>query len=355
MKSFFTQRLRAISLILVVGLLVLLAGGVFYLIFIPLDCSQFPAGQLMEVENIPIALTDPLSRRSAEISGMDWYGDTLVILPQYFNHAVGRVVYAIPKSVILDYLANPGSPPIEPIRIPVEDQRFGEDFKTGFEGYEAIAFMGDQIFLTVEVSTKKGMVGYLISGEIQPDLSRVVLEPQNRQKIPLQQQLDNTTNETLLSTGSQIVTLFEANGAVINPTPAAQIYDPALNLVGELPFPTIEYRITDATQLDEAQNFWVLNIYSVGTTSLKPQKDLLAAPGDSICVHPFYAGVERLVEMHYDPSEGITLTGRAPLVLARNGNLISRNWEGLVRLDDLGFLIASDKYPDTTFAFVPLP
>jgi hypothetical protein len=35
--------------------------------------------------------------------------------------------------------------------------------------------------------------------------------------------------------------------------------------------------------------------------------------------------------------------------------LFSRNWEAIVRLDDLGFLIASDKYPETEIGFVPLP
>jgi hypothetical protein len=32
----------------------------------------------------------------------------------------------------------------------------------------------------------------------------------------------------------------------------------------------------------------------------------------------------------------------------------TRNWEGLVRLDDYGFLLATDKYPRTILAFVPL-
>ena len=30
----------------------------------------------------------------------------------------------------------------------------------------------------------------------------------------------------------------------------------------------------------------------------------------------------------------------------------SRNWEGLVRLDNRGFLIATDKYPEMFLAFV---
>jgi hypothetical protein len=30
----------------------------------------------------------------------------------------------------------------------------------------------------------------------------------------------------------------------------------------------------------------------------------------------------------------------------------ARNWEAIARLDDVGFLLATDKYPETIFAFV---
>ena len=355
MKRLLAKWTRPLSVGLVISLLLMMAFGVFYLIFIPVDCSKPPEGVPVEIHVTPIEVTSPLSRRSAEISGMDWYGDTLIILPQYFNHAVGRVIYAIPKSAILEYLANPGSSPLEPIRIPVDDQNFGDDLENGFEGYESVAFIGNQIFLTVEVSARDGMVGYIISGEIEPDLSRVVLDIDGRQTIPLQQQIDNTTNEALFPNGDKLVTLFEANGVVINPEPVAQVYDSGLNLLEELPFPTIEYRVTDATRLDADNNFWVLNIYSLGTVDLKPQNDQIGQPYRDTCRHPFYYGIERLVEMHYDPVSGISLTSSQPIFLSQNGNLFSRNWEAIVRLDDLGFLIASDKYPETEIGFVPLP
>jgi hypothetical protein len=352
MLEIFMRNLRWVSII---GVLVLIGGAVFYWIFPTKDCSQPLEGQPAEVEVTRIALADPLDRRSAEISGMDWYGDYLIILPQYFNHAVGRVVYAIPKSEILDYLAGPDPEPIQAIRIPVADQLFGEELGKGFEGYEAIAVAGDRIFLTVEISSRKVMSGLLVPGRIEPDLSRVVLETERRQSIPLQQQIENLADETLVSAGERLIAIYEANGAADNPTPVAHIFDQNLQLVSELPFPTIEYRVTDATDLDTENNFWVLNTYSLGTFGLKPQVDAIAQTYGEGCTHSFYFGVERLVELHYDPTDGITLTSRAPIQLALLGNLFSRNWEGVARLDDLGFLIASDKYPETILGFVPFP
>ena len=31
-----------------------------------------------------------------------------------------------------------------------------------------------------------------------------------------------------------------------------------------------------------------------------------------------------------------------------------RNWEGIVRIDDIGFLIATDKHPEMILGFVPV-
>jgi hypothetical protein len=34
---------------------------------------------------------------------------------------------------------------------------------------------------------------------------------------------------------------------------------------------------------------------------------------------------------------------------------LGRNWEGLVRLDDRGFLLVTDLFPGTILGFVPAP
>lgn len=179
--------------------------------------------------------------------------------------------------------------------------------------------------------------------------------PANRIPIPLPQQVDNLTNEVIVSVGDQLLTFFEANGAVVNPSPAAQVFDRDLTLARAVPFPVMEYRVTDATQLDANGNFWVLNTYTLGTFGLRPADDQIAQQSGQGCTHAYYRWVERLVELHYDAETGVTLSGTPPIQLALQGTLLSRNWEGLVRLDDLGFLVASDKYPNTQLGFIPLP
>ncbi len=64
--------------------------------------------------------------------------------------------------------------------------------------------------------------------------------------------------------------------------------------------------------------------------------------------------VERQVELQL-PADGqgsITLTGAPPIQLKLAEGQVARNWEGLVRLDGRGFLLATDSFPETILAFV---
>jgi hypothetical protein len=86
---------------------------------------------------------------------------------------------------------------------------------------------------------------------------------------------------------------------------------------------------------------------------LLPASDPLAESFGKGPTHSRLPMVERLVEMQYDAS-GVSLTGAAPVQL-QLAMLETRNWEGLVLLDGRGFLLATDKYPSTILAFVPMP
>ena len=60
--------------------------------------------------------------------------------------------------------------------------------------------------------------------------------------------------------------------------------------------------------------------------------------------------VERLVEFRVENSQ-VRITNHPPIQLEQIEEE-SRNWEGVVRLDNRGFLLITDKYPETIFAFV---
>ena len=60
--------------------------------------------------------------------------------------------------------------------------------------------------------------------------------------------------------------------------------------------------------------------------------------------------VERIIEFEIKDNE-IVFSGSKPIEFSLDDKN-SRNWEGLVRLDNQGFLIATDKYPEMLLAFV---
>ncbi|HLO32539.1 MAG TPA: hypothetical protein VK249_25555 [Anaerolineales bacterium] len=317
-------------------------------------CSHPPATRIASTERslTLIPMDGPITSKKAELSGLAWHGDMLILLPQYperFGQNDG-VLFAIPKSAILNYLDGKSQDPITPTTIRLSAPGLKESIH-GFEGYEAIGFSGENVYLTIESGKNAKMMGYLVEGKVSADQSELQINTSQVVKIPPPVLLDNRTDEALIVMGDRVLTFFEANGAQVNSSPAAHVFGLDLSPQGTLSFPNLEYRVTDATLGPDGQ-IWVINHFSPKDTDLLTSSDPLAEKYGKKSPQQQYPQVERLVALKDNPS-GITLAGSAPLEfeLAKE----PRNWEGLVALDRRGFLLVTDKSPDTLLAFVPLP
>ena len=114
--------------------------------------------------------------------------------------------------------------------------------------------------------------------------------------------------------------------------------------------PAIEYRLTDASTPDADGAFWVLNYFFWGDLiKIKPAEDQLSPGRDRFSLLP--QQIERLVQLKIT-EHGIIPGDHTPIRLALAVNGLARNWEALVTLDERGFLIATDKYPETILAFI---
>ncbi len=303
------------------------------------------------VINIPLA--GAASDRNAEISGMAWYSNTLILLPQYpsrFGSGDGAVL-ALDRAEILAYINDLTDIPLMPRTIPLIAP--GVNKLTGFEGFEAIGFSGERAFLTIE--TKPGaMLAYLVSGTIKPDLSELRLDTSRMAQIPPQTGITNLSDEALVVAGQRLVTLYEANGAAVNPKPAAHLFDFNLNSQGTVSFAAIEYRITDATPADDYGRFWAINYFYPGDTQLLPAADPLAVQFGEGATHSQFNTVERLVEFVFT-EYGITFSDAPPIQIQLIDDDHSRNWEAIARLEGYGFLLATDKFPETILGFLAYP
>ena len=180
---------------------------------IPVIPSTTPIIQpIVEQPIQEIPLGGLLNSAEAQVSGLAWFGDTLVILPQYpawfpiQNSSAS--LFTLSKAEIIAYLDGSSSEPLIPGQVPFRDGGISS-LVDNFEGFEAIAFSNELIFLTIEARSNESWLGYLISGTTGPDLAEINLNPDTLTSIPAPVDIINKSNEALVVAGEIIISLFE--------------------------------------------------------------------------------------------------------------------------------------------------
>jgi hypothetical protein len=311
-----------------------------------------------EVGIVRIPLGGGLADPAAELSGLAWFGDDLVLLPQYpdrFADGEGAgSLFAIPRERLLACLDGADTTAVVPRRIAFVAPGL-EDAIAGYNGLEAIAFAGTRAYLAIEARRSSGARGFLVSGRMDAQGAVLTLDGRAPVAIPSRVRLDNMSEEALLMVGDEVLVLSEVNGAVVNPQARSFLFDRDLALLAAVPMPPLEYRVTDATAIDEEGCFWVTNFFYPGERALlRPAADPLVRAHGSGATHARCETVERLVELRYSDG-GIALMDTPPMQLELISDELCRNWEGLARLEGRGFLLVTDRHPETILAFVPRP
>ena len=299
-----------------------------------------------------------MALQEAEISSLAWDGEWLLIVPQFpsrFGPGDGAL-FRLAKADILAFLDGQLPGPLTPEPVAFSAPGLARAIR-GYEGLEALAVAGDHAYAAVEAQAGRDeMLGWLVAGHVEGEAVRLDLG--EMRSVPGQAPLDNMGYEALVALpgddGPELLLIYEANGVNTTPQPLAYRFDAQLNPLGPIPFPSLEFRITDATAADPEGRFWAINYFWPGDRwKLQPGPDPLAERYGEGPTHARNLAVERLVELQVGP-EDVHLTERPPILLELLPGT-SRNWEGLVRLDDRGFLLATDTFPRTILAFVPLP
>lgn len=306
----------------------------------------------VEVPVRPLALAGPLAGPDAEISGLAWDGERLLLLPQYPGFAGPPALYSLTRAQIEAAIAGDATP-LTPTTIALVDAGVAGSV-AGFRGYEAIAVAEDRVWLCIEAETADGAIGYVVAGRLSGDRSQLVLDPASLVAVPQQTRLRNLAEEALVLAGERLLVLHEVNGAAVNPRPRAHAFDLALRPVDAVEMIGLEYRLTDATAIDADGRFWVTNYFFPGEAQLLPLHDPISHEHGEGRSHAAHATVERLVELELRAGQ-IFRGPSPPISLELLGDHAARNWEGIVRLGERGFLIATDRHPATVLAFVARP
>ncbi len=308
-----------------------------------------------EAELTYINLAPPFNDRDKEYSGLTWYNDNLVLLPQYIfgrdSQSEKGYLFTIKKSVVSDYLNNPAK---YAAIVPDTIQVFGKGlsrFNRHGSGYESIGFIGNNVYFTIE-SIGEPTRTFIVKGVIDDSGKNINIDSTTLTPIPLQTNILNIGYETMVIYDDKIIVINEANGADISANPKAFVFNKNLQLISSLRMPHIEYRITDATYA-EGDEFYAMNYFWVGDRNdLKPADDSIAVEYGIPAYQSPDVGIERILSFVIENNQ-IKLSGKAPIywkVIPGEG----RNWEGIVKFDERGFLIVTDTFPRSILSFVKI-
>lgn len=325
------------------------------------------------VQPLPIADIDA---SECQFSALAWFGETLVLVPEravtcsegmkraklacaapgtLFTLARGELVAFVHARQQTHGAAAEALAPEASLKPRTDGLRLNiGQFCTAFHGYavqgvEAIAFSNDQkdawlLIETNRVGAPSDMVAWLAHGTVRE--GQIFLDPKQVERILPNAKVDNLSAEAITVFDRDVFVLEEANGPVGSKGAARAHRRTPTGALVPVPMPPLCYRVTDATQPDAQGRFWVTNVLC----KPGPCEVLEALPPD----HP--EGVEQLVQLRIDAGSSAIVAGDAPIIRLSSGTT-SSNWEGIVRLDSLGFLIIADKFSNQgrVFGYVPYP
>tara|TARA_B110000914_G_scaffold19236_1_gene14578 strand:+ start:826 stop:1794 length:969 start_codon:yes stop_codon:yes gene_type:complete len=302
-----------------------------------------------EVFPIEIPLNGEANDRDLEMSGLTWYEDNLILMPQYVKKD-DPCFYSLSKKNIIKWLESDRDKALEPKKIKLEIPDFGTRIE-GFQGFEGITFLENKAYMIIESKNNGVMKSFLVKGKLDFNKMKLMIDPKKVKEIPLPVNIKNMGFESILKYKYQLMVLYEANGVNVNKNPSALMYNSSLKAKASIPFPNLEYRLTDVTSLDSKNKFWALNYFWPGEKDrLNPGEDFILKGVKEGNTHKKYEHVERLIEYKID-GDKLVRTSTPPIQLALDEK--SRNWEGLARLEDKGFLMIVDEHPRTILAFIP--
>ncbi|MBH23203.1 MAG: hypothetical protein CMH57_01835 [Myxococcales bacterium] len=310
-----------------------------------------PGSPLPEQPVKLLALTGPLAEARAEVSGLAWAGDALLLLPQYperLGEGAGAIFAldrgAISAAVVSDTTLTPRPIPLIG-DVPNDIDRY--------EGFEAIATRGDRVWLTIErtVGGPDDPAGDLVWGTLTDEGLRI----EGHAPIAPQATISNKAYEALIALPEGPVAFYEINGGAHNPSPHAVAFTPAGRSVSEPPMPPLAYRLTDATGLDREGRFWVINYLWPGDHELVQEEEALRTAYNVGPTHAAAPQVERLVQLQLKRDgerTEVVRVDRAPVYL-RLGEA-PRNWEGIAWWGADAVLVVTDEHPGTMLGVVQL-
>ena len=239
-----------------------------------------------------LKIDGPMKNSDEEISGMDWYYDNLILLPENLN----GYAFAIKKPEIDSRIDKSDTTAIKPQKIKFNTPNYKNTIP-GFDSFEAIAFRGYEVYVTIEIKFDNSMSCLLARGHIDNRSLEITIPEQTLTTLDVPSYVDNMSFESLVLNKDRIIALFEANGDSLVDNPYALSINLSGKDINKHKMSSINYRIADATKVDDKNRFWAINYFFPGDKkTLKPSTDILSARYGNGLTHSLSRRVERLIE-----------------------------------------------------------
>ena len=194
------------------------------------------------------------------------------------------------------------------------------------------------------------MKSFIVKGRIKRKKGIIIIDEDSLSEIEIPINIKNMGYESVAKYKNRILVFFEAYGKNINSKPEIISFDKSLKKSKTIAFDNLEYRLTDVTSIDKEGKFWAINFFWPGEAKrLKPAADNILNNTNKGKTHSLFDHVERLVEYEIHKDQVKRSSAKA---IQLSINKESRNWEGVARLDNKGFLMIVDEYPRTILAFI---
>jgi hypothetical protein len=299
-------------------------------------------------------LPDSINSINEEFSGMALYGNRLYLLPQYGNHMKAKLdglfsIYSIGADSLRRSI-NGKDPKLSSYRTinVLNLNKLPDSIKQYYEGFEAITFIGNQVYLSIETVDSSDYC-FLIKGVLDIKNNEITIDPVHTLSLKRYPFINNAGFESIsyLQKEKKLIALYEfnamPNGGI------GYLIDPSLTKKPEkISVPFLHFRITDA-QVTPKGKIYAMNYYYGGDYNkylnnnvIRHQeervKSMIPDLKKSLSVDPDFlriksSGYARIVMMnnYKDKSWKQVATFDA----------FENNWEGLV-LFNKGALIITD-------------
>ncbi|HAN78033.1 MAG TPA: hypothetical protein DCQ31_09805 [Bacteroidales bacterium] len=332
--------------------------SIIYYIIQSILAIHNPSIRLKKNELTLTKIEIPQEFAKKQLSGLAWYRDSLLfVLPERLLEPGGcSCIFAIRKDVLTTAFSTQKISSYQKISIQVLPN---VDLSLA-QGFEALCFVNDTVFLTLE---RDDHTAFLLKGIFYASENKIQLIKSVVIEHKLNKVLRNATMEGVLFFNQKLYCFHESNGiANNNSTANASVYNTKLEFVEYMPMDALEYRLTDVSAVAN-KKFYALNYYYFEKEfkNYRPDNDLLLnkiSQNDShfryIENNSYLKKVERIVEFKITENR-IVLNKEKVYYLKLDQ--ISRNIEGIEILTYQNknyFIISTDAFPDDGLYFTKM-